>query len=74
MIEKLPRFVEECREKWDGIAWKQIADVKYEAIHPKNGETEGKDVETMHEWQKMSKMSRPPGLWVAFYEASLHCF
>jgi len=50
MIEKLARLVEECREKRDGIAWKQIADVKYEAIDSKNGETEGKNVETTHEW------------------------
>jgi hypothetical protein len=49
VIEELPRLVQECEKKWDGIAWEQIAKVKYEAIYSKNGETKAENVDTVHE-------------------------
>jgi hypothetical protein len=49
MIKELPCVVQECREKWNGVAREQIAGVKYEAIDPDNGETETDDVDATHD-------------------------
>jgi len=50
VTEKMLRFVEECREEWGNIAWKQIVDENYGTIDAKNGEAKTKDVDDMHEW------------------------
>jgi len=48
MIKKLLSFVQESREKWDGIAWEQVAKVKCEAIDPNKGETEAENINKGH--------------------------
>jgi hypothetical protein len=45
----LSRFVQKCGERWDDGAWKQIAEVKYEAMNSKKGEAEAENVDKMHE-------------------------
>ncbi len=49
MFKKLLCFFQKCRERWDDVAWKQIAEVKYKAINSKNGEAEAENVDKMHE-------------------------
>ena len=47
--EMLLCFVQECKETWDKIARKQIADEKYGTIDPKKGKAEAENVDNMHE-------------------------
>ena len=46
--KKLLCFVQECRETWSNIAWKEIEDEKYGTINPKEGKGETEDVDNMH--------------------------
>jgi hypothetical protein len=48
MTKKLLCFIQECRETWGNIAWKQIEDEKYRAIDPKKGKAETENVDNMH--------------------------
>jgi len=66
--KKLVGFVQEYRDNWGDIAWKEIADIEYEAIDPKQGEAEAEHVEDMHELTYNSKAQIRLGeiglLWV----------
>ena len=59
--KKLVCFVEECRETWGDIAWKQTEYEKYGAIYPKKGKAETENVDNMHKF-KPEKKSRETGL------------
>jgi hypothetical protein len=52
MVEKLLSFVQGCRKGWDVVAWKQISDIEYEAIDPKEGEDEAEDVDGRHLFER----------------------
>ncbi|KAH9967485.1 hypothetical protein BC827DRAFT_1152796 [Russula dissimulans] len=43
-MEEFLCFIQESRERWDDIAWKQIEEVKHKAVSPKKGEAEAEDV------------------------------
>ena len=47
-LKKLLCFFEECRKRWNNIAWKQIAGRDYETIQSKDGEAEVDNVEEIH--------------------------
>ena len=49
--KKLVGFVQEYKDNWGDIAWKEIADIVYEATGPEQGEAEVENVEYMHESQ-----------------------
>jgi len=48
-MKKLLCFVQECRDTWGEIAWKQIEDEKYGTIDPKKGKAETEYIDDMHE-------------------------
>ena len=48
MVKKLPSFVQESRKGWDVVARKQIAEIEYETIDPKEGDAESEDVDKRH--------------------------
>ena len=48
MAKELLGFTQESRNGWDVVAWKQIAEIEYETVYPKEGEAEAKDVDERH--------------------------
>jgi hypothetical protein len=48
MAKKLLSFTQESRKGWDVVAWKQIAEIEYETIDPKDGEAEAEYVDERH--------------------------
>jgi hypothetical protein len=45
-LEEMLGFVYECGQRWDEIAWKQTASVKYAAINSEQPEKEAEDVDS----------------------------
>ena len=48
MTKKSVGFVQERRDTWGEIAWKQIEDEKYGTIDPKKGKAETENVDNVH--------------------------
>ena len=48
MIEKLLRFIQARRKKWDKITWNQIAEGKNETGDSEEGEAKAEYVEKIH--------------------------
>jgi len=48
MAKKLLCFVQKCGQRWYGIAWKQMAEIKEKAIDPKKREAETEEVDESH--------------------------
>jgi hypothetical protein len=47
-------YSQECREDWDDLIWKKIAEVEYETIDSKEGEAEAEDVnKTCHSEERV---------------------
>ena len=51
--KKLLCFVQEYRETWGNIAWKQVEDEEYWAVDAKKGEAETDNIDDIHdEWDR----------------------
>jgi hypothetical protein len=48
MTKKLLCFVQDRREEWGDIAWKQIAGANDYTIYPKKGYAKAKNVDSFH--------------------------
>jgi hypothetical protein len=48
VAKKLLSFAQESRKGWDVVAWKQIAEIEYKTIDPKEGKAEAEGVDERH--------------------------